>query len=141
MSLQFHPQIGTVLICDFSSGFKAPEMVKKRPVVVIAPRHRHRSNLCTVVPLSTTKPQPIQPYHHKLNSESLPGKFAERETWAKCDMIVTVSFTRLDRVKIGINQQGKRLYACHSVIAHDLIAIQRAVLYALGLGRLTPLFS
>lgn len=44
-----------VLICDFTTGFQAPEMVKKRPVVVVSPRRRI-GQVCTVVPLSSVAP-------------------------------------------------------------------------------------
>ena len=35
MTLPYFPRRGEVLICDFDSGFLPPEMVKKRPVVVV----------------------------------------------------------------------------------------------------------
>ena len=53
MPLRFHPRVGSILICDYSTGFVAPEMVKRRRVVVIS-RLRQRADLYTVVPLSTT---------------------------------------------------------------------------------------
>jgi uncharacterized protein YifN (PemK superfamily) len=43
--LKFHPEPGTILICDYSTGFKKPEMVKKRPVVTISPRLKRRDGL------------------------------------------------------------------------------------------------
>ncbi len=52
-TLSTHPQVGSTLICNYGTGFVAPEMVKRRPVVVIS-RLRRRADLCTVVPLSTT---------------------------------------------------------------------------------------
>ena len=55
--ITFHPKPGHVLICDFNTGFRPPEMVKKRPVVVIS---ESRQQLVTVVPLSTTEPNPIE---------------------------------------------------------------------------------
>ncbi len=59
--LTFHPKPDTLLICDFDRGFKAPEMVKKRPVVVISPRRRKSTpQLCTVVPLSSSAPNPVE---------------------------------------------------------------------------------
>jgi uncharacterized protein YifN (PemK superfamily) len=63
MPLTYHPETGTILICDYNlgGGFIEPEMVKRRPVVVISPRFRHRDWLCTVVPLSTT--HQVQPKH------------------------------------------------------------------------------
>lgn len=78
--LQFHPHPGTVLICDFTTGFQKPEMIKKRPVVVLSPRPRRKTQLCTVIPLSTTKPLPIESHHHCLDSASLPEKLASKET-------------------------------------------------------------
>ena len=39
MALKFNPKPGMILLCDYS-GFKVPEMVKRRPAVVILPRHR-----------------------------------------------------------------------------------------------------
>ena len=43
MALNFHPEPGMVLICDFTTGFRVPEIVKRRPVVVISPRRRRAS--------------------------------------------------------------------------------------------------
>jgi len=126
-----------VLICDFNTGFKAPEMVKKRPVVVISPRPRRKTQLCTVVPLSTTRPRPMEGFHYQMNPRSLPGRFAAKETWAKCDMLSTVSLERLDRVYIGRDKAGRRRYVAQVVVPEDLLAIQRAVLVALGLKSLT----
>ncbi len=138
MSITFHPQPGMVLICDFSTGFRAPEIVKRRPVVVISPRTRRKTQLCIVVPLITTPPVPVELHHHCLDPASLPAPLATRQTWAKCDMLMTVSLVRLDRVKMGKDPAtGKRIYASGTVTPSDLKAIQIAVLSALGLYRLT----
>jgi len=40
LALQFSPAPGAIVICDYSTGFRPPEMVKVRPVVVISPRRR-----------------------------------------------------------------------------------------------------
>jgi mRNA interferase MazF len=50
MSLPYHPKQGTIVICDFK-GFVSPEMVKRRPAVIVSPRLRKREGLCTIVPL------------------------------------------------------------------------------------------
>ena len=50
-----------------------------------------------VVPLSTTNPIPIEPFHHLMDPRSLPGGLAQNDTWAKCDMLNTVSVDRLSR--------------------------------------------
>lgn len=140
MALTFHPQQGMILMCDFSTGFKPPEMTKCRPVVIISPKPNRKRQLCIVVSLSTTPPIPLEPIHHQMDPESLPGNLALATTWAKCDMIATVSLDRLDRVKLGKDTTtGKRLYVSHTVTKDDLNAIQKAVLHAIGLSRLTKL--
>ncbi len=53
MALMYYPRDAEVLECDFK-GFIMPEMVKTRPVVIIGPRLRHRGDLVTIVPLSTS---------------------------------------------------------------------------------------
>ena len=35
--IPYHPEIGTVVICDFN-GYIPPEMVKRRPAIVISPK-------------------------------------------------------------------------------------------------------
>lgn len=137
MPLKFYPSQGAVLICDYSTGFILPEMIKKRPIVVITPRIRRKQQICTVVPLSTSKPDPIEKYHCKLSTLSLPGKFAKAETWVKCDMIASVSLQRLDRIRLEKDINGKRRYVSHKVIEEDLQAIINCVLSGLGLEHLT----
>lgn len=125
-------------MCDFSTGFKPPEMVKYRPVVVISSRRDKK--LCTVIPLSTTAPNPIENYHFLITPDSLPDKLSDKTTWAKCDMIVTVSVDRLDRVKDGKDHRtGKRLYSSKHVTPEDFKAIQICVLNALGFHLLTKM--
>ncbi len=131
MPLRFHPRVGSILICDYSTGFVAPEMVKRRRVVVIS-RLRQRADLYTVVPLSTTAPVPVEPYHHRLSPGAYPGLPSSQDVWAKCDMLATVALSRLDRVKIG-----KRQYTVPEISPDDLAAIRRGVLHALNLGHLT----
>ena len=107
--LHYHPDRGTVLVCDFQ-GLQVPEMVKIRPVVVVSPRPRRKSaGLCTVIPLSTTTPNEIMPYHFKVTlDEVLSPKWDAVELWAKCDMIYTFSMARLDR--FYCKQDGKRVF-------------------------------
>lgn len=97
--IHFHPRKGSVLICDFR-GHEIPEITKKRPVVVITPRLPHRDNLAMIIPLSTTPPKYDVDYVVKLRGYY--GNDPERpQQYAKCDLISSVSFKRLDRVKIG----------------------------------------
>lgn len=133
MALLFHPKQGTVLMCDFNTGFQPPEMVKRRPVVVVSPRRR-TSELFTVVALSTTPPEPVEPHHHEMDPTSLPGPLGKTKTWAKCDILVTVGLWRLDRVMVGKKPDGTRIYAAPQVTESDLRAIQRAVIAGLGIA-------
>ena len=132
MALTFRPRPGTLLFCDFATGFKPPEMTKKRPVVVISPRRRRlMSKVVTVVPLSTAAPNPVEPFHHRMNPRSVPVELGTRESWAKCDMLYTVSLERLDRVLV--NQGGRRVFVAPRVQDEDLDAIRQGVVSALGL--------
>jgi mRNA interferase MazF len=94
--VDFHPHPGTILICDFATGFQPPEMVKVRPAIVIPP-HRRTSSLVTVVPLSSTEPAPMLPGHVLLPAGAYPP--ARGPMWAKCDVVVTIALARLERVR------------------------------------------
>lgn len=128
MSLTFHPDRGTIVICDYSTGFRPPEMVKVRPVVVISPRRR-TSQLATVVPLSSSRPSPAEPWHYELPPGAYPP--ARGPMWAKCDMLATVALVRLDRVKVG--GHGGPTYQTFQLDPRALAAIVIAVKTALGL--------
>jgi len=125
--LKFHPKAGAMLICDFR-GFIVPEIVKRRPVVVITPRLAHRDGLCTIVPLSTTAPRHPQPFHVRLSQNYMPGKEESPAPWAKCDLVCSVSMARLDRIKAG-----HRKFIAPAISAADLQAIRAGVFAALGL--------
>lgn len=124
MALRYPPHPGALLMCDFNTGFEPPEMTKRRPVVVISPRPKTLAGLCTVVPLSTVAPNPVKPFHHLMAAGSLPPELGARDSWAKCDMVCTVSLRRLDWVS------GRKALR---VLDHDLVAVRRGVAVALGL--------
>jgi len=128
MSLTIHPKAGYVLMCNFA-GYVAPEMVKARPIVVVSPNHLRRPGLVSVVPLSTTPPDPVEAYHYKLTGNPVPGSSAG-EVWAKCDMLATVSLTRLDRIKI---ERGR--YEIGHVSMDQVRAIRLAVALSLGFDK------
>ena len=115
-------------MCDFK-GYVVPEMVKVRPVVVLA-RNRKNRQLVTVVPLSTTAPTALEDHHHQLAANPLPGKVSVI-CWAKCDMVATVSLARLDRVK-GPGRQ----YVVPVLPTADFEAIRRAVANGLNLAHI-----
>ena len=132
MPITFHPKPGQVLYCDFR-GYMVPEIVKTRPVVIVSPGHLARPGLVTVVPLSTTPPDPVRPYHYRLQGNPIPGS-TETEVWAKCDLFASVSLERLDRVKLGRGE-----YRTGAVSMDQVKAIRRACLYALGIDPANPL--
>lgn len=137
MTIQFNPEQGTILVCDFH-GFVTPEMVKRRPVVVVSPRLRNRENLCTVVPLSTTPPREVSAYHFKLHvAPLLPAPYNADFHWVKADMVYTVSFDRLSLLFDGKDGSGKRIYDVRVIDKSDLLKIQSCVLHGLGLSTLT----
>lgn len=138
MALNFHPTTGAIVACDFSSGFRIPEITKRRPVVIISPRLRGRDNLCTVVPLSTTPPTTIMPYHHKLFLDPpLPEPYNAPFHWVKGDMLYTVAFERMHLLFIGKDVNGKRIHDNRVVDNNELIKIQKCVLNGIGLTVLT----
>ena len=129
MALGFHPHAGDIVICDYSTGFQPPEMVKVRPVVVISPRRRS-SQLVTVVPISSVAPSPMEAWHYLLPAGVYPP--ARRPIWVKADMVATVALARLDRVKVK-GPDGSRSYCVFRVGPDELLAIGAAVKAALGL--------
>jgi mRNA interferase MazF len=48
MPIKHFPRVGQILICDFSPSFKEPEMVKRRPVLVVADVFKGRGRVLTV---------------------------------------------------------------------------------------------
>ena len=136
MPITFYPDHGSILMCDFNGGFHPPEIVKKRPVVIVSPR-RNNHQVCTVIPLSTTAPNPIEKHHHCINPSSLPKSLRGSITWAKCDMIMTVSLSRLDRILDGKGPGGARKYTTGKLTAEDFKSIRMGILYAIGLNSLT----
>lgn len=122
MAIQYAPKNGTILICRFDGI--VPEMVKPRPVVVLS---SVSSSLAIVVPLSTTWPNRIRPWHYFLRlSDPLPRPYNCSECWAKADMIAAVSFERLNLPFKGKDKSGKRIYQINQIPEPDLEAIRSA---------------
>ena len=137
--MTIHPRPGQILYCDFSAGFKQPELVKKRPVVTLTPALDGRKGLVTVIGLSTVRPSPVRDYHVELPKTSLPmlGDFQTRETWVKGDMIYAVGFHRLDLIKLGgRDTNGKRRYFTSRLSRERMRQIYACVLHGLNLGAL-----
>ena len=136
--LLYHPKPGTILVCNYDTGFRPPEMVKRRPAVVISPPISARGELCTVVPLSTTPPDTIRPYHRSIVIDPpLPAPWSSRIVWAKCDMVFAASFQRLDLIRLPKVYGQQRQYRLDILPSDDLSAIRAGVLSSLGLLHLT----
>lgn len=110
MTVVSHPSPGTIVRVDLSEGFRPPEMVKRRPVVVLSPPIKGRQNLCTVVPLSTTAPSLVLPHHMQITLDPpLPHPYSSPTMWLKGDIVLTVAFRRLRHLFDG-KQEGQRVY-------------------------------
>lgn len=129
MAITFVPDAGDVLMCDFSSGFKPPEMVKVRRVVVLSPRNRARiPGTYIVVPISKTTPIPPEGCHCEFKPRSYDFFDPVESVWAKADMVVSVAAHRLDRIRVN----GK--YTRAQIRRSDLLRVRAAVLHALGMA-------
>lgn len=140
MALKFHPSPGTILICDFDTGFQIPEMTKKRPVIVISPKRKNCSGLCTVVAISTKAPKVIENWHYHLPMASMPDvpNFQRKDSWVKGDMVYRVSFERLSLIRTKRDPRtGKRDYFLQSLGRDQMKSIYSCVLNALNLDGLT----
>jgi mRNA interferase MazF len=139
MGIKFPVGVGTILLCDYSrGGFQPPEMVKRRPAIVISPRLPHRDGLCTVVPISADQPDHDVRYVVRLEFDlPLPDPFSYKVAWAKCDMLATVGFARLDLFHTERDQYGKRRYLHPKLSEVDLQRIRIGVLHAIGYHNLT----
>jgi mRNA interferase MazF len=105
-----HPAPGTIVRVDLNQGFRPPEMVKRRPAIVISPPIPGRSFLCSVVPLSTSAPNPALPHHMQITLDPpLPAPYDTPTMWVKGDMVLTVAFHRL-RLLFSSWNGGQRVY-------------------------------
>jgi len=139
MPITIHPRPGQILWCDFSKGFKAPEAIKKRPVIILTPSMQGRHQLTTVVVLSTTQPEHIHKFHCQLPKACLPmlGEFQKGGSWLKGDLVYSVGFHRLDLIKTGgRNSNGKRAYFTNRLSRERMREIYTCVLYGMSLGNL-----
>ena len=139
MGLRFPPQLGLVVICDYSTGFREPEMVKERLAVVVSKRLPHRDGLCTVVPLSTTPSRSGIKYQCKIELPfEAPSPYAGKFKWAKADMLATLCYERMGLPYTGRDPAtGKRKYLQIVLDPTELLKVRHAILYALNLDILT----
>lgn len=136
MALQYAVKPKTILLCDYNAGgFRPPEMVKRRPAVVLVGALPKRGKLLSVVPLSGTPSSADVRYHCRLQlAQPLPAPFAETIWWVKADMVATVAFDRLDLFRTERDQYGRRKYLTDLRVSDEQFAqIREAVRRALDL--------
>jgi len=125
MALPYLPQQGEILVCDFDDLALGAEMIKRRPVVVVSRHDAHRSQLCTVVALSTTPPKLPKPWHYYMEHVRVTGWEAPNGVWAKCDMLATVSLERLNKPYIKL--RSGRNFVAHSLSLVDMAAVLKCI--------------
>ena len=133
MALKFYPRAGEMFMCNLSE-FKAPEMDKVRPVIVISPRLPYRSEIVTLVPISLTPPRHDLPFCYRLSKNYNPNEPDDLPCWAKCDMLLNLCRDRLTCFKIG-----RRKYYNPRLTEVDFEGVRRGVLHGLGMGSLISL--
>ena len=139
MPIRDHVAKGSLLTCDFNTGFVPPEMTKKRLVVVLSPQIKSRPFLCTVVALSTSPPEKVMPYHAQIDIRpKLPHpKFESDGVWIKGDMVSAVGFQRLDLVRLSTRPDGSRVYYWNTLTNDQMAIVHKCVLHGMGLSNLT----
>ena len=138
MAIKEHPQRGSIVVVDYSQGFREPEMVKRRLAVVLSPKIVNRVKLATVVPLSLTMPDHRMPYHMRLEIPfEMPHKWGNDPRWIKGDMVNSVGFHRIDFLRLGKNRAGTRVYQYSALPDDDFDRVKRCALHGMGLSTLT----
>lgn len=133
MTVVKHPQPGTIVRVDLSQGFKTPEMVKRRPAVVLSPPLNGRPNLCSIVPLSTQAPKHVEDHHMEVHFDPpLPHPYDTPTKWLKGDIVLTVAFHRLRLLFSGWDQ-GQRVYDVRVLDELTFAKVQQCVRHGLGL--------
>lgn len=133
MTVVLHPAPGTIVRVDLSEGFMPPEMVGRRPVIVLSPPLIGRQQLCAIVPLSTTPPRKVCAHHMQIAFDPpLPAPFSDPVAWVKGDMVLTVAFRRL-RLLFSGKADGQRVYDVRVLDATTLEAVRNCVRAGLGL--------
>lgn len=138
MGIQFPPKTGEILVCNFQAadkgalnGFVVPEMIKKRPVVVLSSKSY---KLCLVVASIATPPKPLRDWHYEIIWDvPLPRPY-DREIgcWAKGDHIYAISYERLNQFYAGKDNRGRRIYERRLLSAEQFLGVKEGVRNAIG---------
>jgi uncharacterized protein YifN (PemK superfamily) len=132
MTVVAHPAPGTIVRVDLNEGFRPPEMVKRRPAIVLSPPIPGRDLLCTIVPLSTTAPNPRLPHHMEIAlNPALPDPYSNPRMWVKGDIVLTVAFHRL-RLLFSGWEHGQRVYDVRVLDQETLDRVRACVRAGIG---------
>lgn len=133
MTVIKHPPQGAIVRVDLNDGFRPPEMVKRRPCIVLSPPILGRAQLCTIVPLSTTAPNPVHNHHLEITfTPPLPAPYESRRMWVKADIVLTVAFHRL-RLMFVKSENGRSIYDRRVLDPLIFAQVQNCVRAGLGL--------
>ena len=137
MPISNKPKPGEILICQFptdQSELVDGEMTKERLVIVMNKPLQGRGKLVNVVPISMTAPEQIMPWHVRVPVECLPAAAQHRigERWAKCDMISTVGWGRLNRYEAPM-RSGRRVFQDGRTDMATYVAVKKALATVLNI--------
>lgn len=92
-----------------------------------------RSQLCTIVPLSTSPPRDIEAHHMEIElNPVLPAPYDSPRMWVKADIVLTVAFHRL-RLLFSGWEGGQRVYDVRVLAPEVLEQVRGCVRAGLGL--------
>ena len=132
--VQYYPGAWRVVMCDFHTGFKEPEIVKYRPVITASKSRNDGAPLCTVIPISTTPPIVVRDHHYQIPDEALPNHLRNGEDhWVKVDMLTTVAHRRLTLLWHGRDHYGNRVYQTGKIPDEHIVAISSRIVGRLAL--------
>jgi mRNA interferase MazF len=137
MPISNKPKPGEILICQFPTDHQDlvdGEMAKDRLVIVMNKPLPGRGKLVNVVPISMTVPDPIMPWHVQVPLDCLPAASRHRtgSRWAKCDMISTVGWGRLNRYEAPM-RCGRRVFQEGRADMTTYVAVKRALATVLNI--------
>lgn len=135
--MKFKPSRGRILMVNFEMGGRIPpEMTKPgRPCVVMQNNSIRGTGRMLVVPLTTSEPDTIYPFHHQMDHRSFRGSPLEatQPCWAIADCTTLVSYDRCKDPYIVEKYTGKRRPQKITAIKADIDAIEKCLLWALAI--------
>src|SRR5579859_4482122 len=129
MPITFPPDQGQILMCDFTTGFMRPEMLKIRHCIAVSPK-RH-TGTCLIVPLSTEPPAHVEAWHYLIPRYVYPCIECGADVWVKGDMLTHAAFARLNRPKENHVEVRRLLQAAH------LKEVLKTVVHAINCGHVS----